>query len=148
MLAKCFDDFVVEEVFETPARTITEADIVNFAGVSGDFTPLHMDEEFAKQGPFGRRVAHGLLTLAVTIGLWMKMGIFEGTIAAFYGMDRLRFTKPVYIGDTIRARVRITEKVDKGQYGLMTLENEVTNQRNETVLVFQAKLLMKKKSQA
>jgi len=140
-----YEDFKVGEVLETPGRTITEADLVNFAGVSGDFFSLHVDEEYAKKTMFGRRIAHGLLTLAVVSGFWSKMGLFEGTLIAFYGIDRLRFTKPVYIGDTIRARIEVVDKVEKGEHGLVTLKHEVFNQRGELVLVFDAKFLFKRR---
>ncbi|MEM1545065.1 MAG: MaoC/PaaZ C-terminal domain-containing protein [Candidatus Methanomethylicia archaeon] len=140
-----YEDFNIGDFFETPRRTITEADIVNFAGISGDFNPLHIDEVFAKQTIFGRRVAHGLLTLAVTSGLWMRLGFFEGSVIAFYGIDNLRFVKPVFAGDTIMARIKVIEKIEKGNYGIVTFSNEVYNQREELVLTFQAKLLLKKK---
>ena len=145
MSGRYYEDFKVGEVMETPGRTITEADLVNFAGVSGDFFSLHIDEEYAKKTMFGRRIAHGLLTLAVVSGFWSKMGLFEGTLIAFYGIDRLRFTKPVYIGDTIRARIEVVDKVEKGEHGLVTLKHEVFNQRGELVLVFDAKLLLKRR---
>ena len=145
MSGRYYEDFKVGEVMETPGRTITEADLVNFAGVSGDFFSLHIDEEYAKKTMFRRRIAHGLLTLAVVSGFWSKMGLFEGTLIAFYGIDRLRFTKPVYIGDTIRARIEVVDKVEKGEHGLVTLKHEVFNQRGELVLVFDAKFLFKRR---
>lgn len=145
-MGKCFEEFSIGEEYETPGRTITETDIVQFAGISGDCNPIHTDEEYAKKSFFGRRIAHGLLTLSIMTGLWMRLGIFEGTNIAFYGIDRLRFIKPVFIGDTIRARLKITEKIDKGEKGgLINIENTIINQRDETVMVCQALLLMKKK---
>ena len=140
-----YEDFNIGDSFETPRRTITEADIVNFAGVSGDFNPLHTDEVFAKQTIFGRRVAHGLLTLAITSGLWMRLGFFDGSVVAFYGIDNLRFVKPVFAGDTIMAKIRVIEKIERGDYGIVTFSNEVYNQREELVLIFQAKLLLRRK---
>lgn len=142
---KFYEDFNVGDSFETPRRTVTEADIVNFAGISGDFNPLHIDEVFARQTIFGRRVAHGLLTLAIVSGLWMRLGFFEGSITAFYGIDRLRFVKPVFAGDTIMAKIKVTEKVERGNSGVITFDNEVYNQRGEVVLTFQAKLLLRKR---
>ncbi len=94
---------------------------------------------------FGRRVVHGLLTLAVTSGLWMRLGFFEGSIVAFYGIDNLRFVKPVFAGDTIMARIKVVEKFERGNYGIVTFNNEVYNQHEELVLIFQAKLLLKRK---
>ncbi|HWQ16789.1 MAG TPA: MaoC/PaaZ C-terminal domain-containing protein [Sulfolobales archaeon] len=141
-----YEDFSIGQVFETPARTITEADIVNFAGVSGDFCSLHTDEIFASKTIFGGRVAHGLLTISIVTGLWMRLGIFEGSLIAFYGIDRLRFVKPVKIGDTIRARLTVIDKRLKDSHGLVTIKNEVYNQKNELVAVFEAILMISRKS--
>ncbi|GAY26173.1 bifunctional aldehyde dehydrogenase/enoyl-CoA hydratase [Desulfurococcaceae archaeon AG1] len=142
-----YEDFSIGQVFETPARTITEADIVNFAGVSGDFYSLHTDEIFASKTIFGGRVAHGLLTISIVTGLWMRLGIFEGSLIAFYGIDRLRFVKPVKIGDTIRARLTVIDKRLKDNHGLVTIKNEVYNQKNELVAVFEAILMISRKGQ-
>lgn len=137
-----YEDFSVGQVFETPGRTITEADIVNFAGVSGDFYSIHTDEVFASKTIFGGRVAHGLLTIAIVTGLWMRLGIFEGSLIAFYGVDRLRFIRPVKIGDTIKARLVVADKRLKDGLGLVTIKNEVYNQRGELVAVFDAILVI------
>jgi 3-hydroxybutyryl-CoA dehydratase len=144
---KYFEDFIVGETFTTPGRTITDADITDFAGVSGDFHSLHTDEEFAKRNIFHKRVAHGVLTLAITEGLWMRLGIFEESLVAFYGIDKLRFTKPVFIGDTIRATLIVGEMREKEELGLVTIKNEVTNQNGEIVLKFDAQLLFKRRGQ-
>ena len=95
-----FEDFAVGHKTISRSRTITEADIVNFAGLSGDFIELHMSEEWAGKGPFGKRIAHGLLVLSVSSGLTVQLGQTTDTVIAFYGIDRLRFTKPTFIGDT------------------------------------------------
>ncbi len=142
-----FEDFEIGQAFETPGRTITEADIINFAGVSGDFYSLHTNEEFAKNTIYKGRIAHGLLVLSVVSGLWFRLGIFEGTLMAFYGIDKLRFTKPVRIGDTIEAKVTVIEKEKKRVGGLITFKNEVYNQYGELVMVFNAKILVKYRSQ-
>jgi 3-hydroxybutyryl-CoA dehydratase len=142
---KYFEDFIVGETFTTPGRTMTDADVTDFAGVSGDFHSLHTDEEFAKRNMFHKRVAHGVLTLAITEGLWMRLGIFEESLVAFYGIDNLRFTKPVFIGDTIRARLVVGEIREKKEFGLVTINNEVTNQNGEIVLKFDAQLLLKRR---
>jgi len=144
---KYFEDFIVGETFTTPGRTITDADVTDFAGVSGDFHSLHTDEEFAKRNIFHKRVAHGVLTLAITEGLWMRLGIFEESLLAFYGIDKLRFTKPVFIGDTIRATLVVGETREKKEMGLVTIKNEVTNQNGEIVLNFDAQLLFKRRDQ-
>ena len=137
-----YEDFEPGMTFETPGRTVTEADIVNFAGVSGDFYSLHTDEEYAAKTMFGGRIAHGLLVISIVTGLWFRLGVFEGTLLALYGIDRLRFIKPVRPGDTIRARITVVEKREKEKGGLVTLRNEVYNQRGELVAVFDAKVLV------
>jgi acyl dehydratase len=139
------EDFAAGMAFETPARTITEADVVNFASLSGDFNPLHTDEEFARAGRFGRRIAHGVLTLAVLTGLWDRLGIISGSVEAFAGINDLKFTNPVFIGDTVRATIRVVDKQEREANGMVTLLNEVRNQRGETVLVCSTKLVVKRK---
>ena len=139
------EDFKVGMTFETPGRTVTEADVVSFAALSGDYNPLHTDEEFAKKGRFGRRIAHGVLTLAILTGLWDRMGIIAGSVEAFYGIDGLKFTKPVFFGDTIHARTKVVDKQERETSGMVTLSNEVLNQRGETVLVCDAKLIIRSK---
>lgn len=119
----------------TPARTVTEADVVNFAGVSGDFNPLHTDELFASQTPFAGRIAHGLLVLAIASGLRQRGGLFDGTLIAWAEIRQWRFLRPVRIGDTVRVRWRIAEKreTSKPDRGVITQEVQVLNQRDEVV---------------
>ncbi|MEM1751059.1 MAG: MaoC/PaaZ C-terminal domain-containing protein [Archaeoglobaceae archaeon] len=130
---------------ETAGKTITEADIVNFAGVSGDWNRIHLDEEFAKKTIFGKRIAHGLLTLAITSGLITRLRLTEDSLIAFYGIDKLRFTKPVFIGDTIRAVVEVEGKEDKGDYGVVAFKISTLNQNEEVVMVAIFKTAVKKK---
>ena len=118
-----YEDFKIGDEIITAGRTVTEADIVNFAGLTGDWNPLHTDVEFAKNSVFKQRVAHGALTFAIMTGLFVRTGIIEETIYAFYGVDKLRFVKPVYIGDTLRVIAKITEKEDRGKVGLVVLDN-------------------------
>jgi len=140
---KFFEDFVIGEKITTRGRTITEADIVNFAAFSGDWYPLHVDVEFAKQTPFGERIAHGLLVLSATSGL---MPLMDMAIQAFYGMDRVRFTAPTKIGDTLHVEMEVLEKKDKGELGgVVTMQSNVKNQRGEDAAVSIMKVLMKKK---
>ena len=139
------EDFEIGQTFETPRRTITEADVVTFAGLSGDYNPLHTDEEFANAGPFGKRIAHGVLTLAVLTGLWDRLGFSAGSVEAFYGIDKLRFTKPVFIGDSLRATVKVVDKRERDANGLVTFSNEVLNQRRETVLVCETRVVVRRK---
>ncbi len=140
---KFFEDFVIGEKITTRGRTITEADIVNFAAFSGDWYPLHVDVEFAKKTPFGERIAHGLLVLSATSGL---MPLMDMAIQAFYGMDRVRFTAPTKIGDTLHVEMEVLEKKDKGELGgVVTMQSNVKNQRGEDAAVSIMKVLMKKK---
>jgi acyl dehydratase len=138
-----FDDFKLDRVYESRGRTITEADVVNFAGLSGDFVELHTNEEYARQTPFGRRIAHGALVFSVSTGLMTQMNLINDTVLAFYGLDKLRFTGPVFIGDTVRVSKRVTElKPKDDERGVITFETTVLNQRGEPVIVYTDKLLL------
>ncbi len=141
-----FEDYAIGDARETAGRTITETDIVLHAGQSGDFYPHHVDAEFAKTTPFGQRIAHGTLIFSVAIGLTAT----EINPAAFsYGYDRLRFIKPVFIGDTIHTRVTISGKSDdpkRPQVGRVTEKCEVINQRGETVMACDHILLVERRA--
>lgn len=130
-----FEEYTVGSTRASSTRTITETDIVVHAGHTGDFFPHHVDAEFAAKTPFGQRIAHGTMVFSIGIGL----AAAEVNPASFsYGHDRLRFVRPVFIGDTIQTRVTVIEKADdprKPQYGRVTERCEVVNQRGETVIV-------------
>jgi acyl dehydratase len=130
-----FEDFQVGQRFTTPARTVTEADIVNFAGVSGDFNPIHTDAEFARSTPFGVRIAHGLLVLSMLTGLRQRSGHFEGTIIAWLEIRNYRFLKPVFIGDTVHGETEILEKreTSRPDRGILVQKVRVLNQKGEVV---------------
>jgi acyl dehydratase len=130
-----FDDFRLGETFTTAARTVTEGAVEHFAGLSGDFNPLHTDEESARQGPMKGRIAHGMLVLAIATGLVNQLGLYEGTTLALLGMDRIRWTAPVKLGDTIHAvlTVKETRKSSKPDRGVLVVDVAVRNQRDETV---------------
>lgn len=139
-----FEDYGVDAVTVSRGRTITEADIVNFAGLSGDFVELHVNAEYAKNGPFGRRIAHGALIFSVSTGLLMQMQHDPEAIVAFYGVDRMRFTAPVFIGDTIHLSRRVLEKqLKNAERGVVAFENTVLNQDAKPVLVYIARLMLK-----
>ncbi|HEX6385128.1 MAG TPA: MaoC/PaaZ C-terminal domain-containing protein [Anaerolineae bacterium] len=104
-----FEDFETGQTLVTAGRTITEADIVNFAGLSGDFNQIHTDAEYAARDTFGRRVAHGMLVQSIATGLAVQLGIMESTVLAFRELD-CKFSLPVFIGDTIHVKVEISEK--------------------------------------
>jgi acyl dehydratase len=116
-------------------RTVTEADIAAFAGVSGDFNPIHVDAEYAAGTVFGQRVAHGALVLAIATGLRQQQGTFRGTLKAWLGMRDWRFMAPVLIGDTIHVVTEVTELRDTKDplAGLAIQRVEARNQRDETV---------------
>ena len=139
-----WDDFKVGETFETAARTVEAGDVSLFAGLSGDFNPLHLNEEFAKTTPFGGRVAHGILTLAISNGHQNQLGIFEGTTLALLGIDCIRFTGPVRLGDTVHTAMTIkeTKPSSKPDRGVVTYEVAVKNQKGETVMHCEQSVLM------
>lgn len=146
MLDKYYDEQEVGERWQSRGRTITEADLVLFAAVSGDWYPLHTDKEWAAQTQFGQRIAHGLLVLSAASGLWH---LRPGTVAAFYGIDRLRFVRPTFIGDTIRVETEVLAKEDKNaNQGVVTFQHNVVNQRGETVLVSTIKFLVNRRTAA
>ncbi len=139
-----FEDYVVDSITTSRGRTITESDIVNFAGLSGDFVELHVNEEYAKRGPFGRRIAHGALIFSISTGLLVQMPGDNEAIIAFYGVDKLRFTSPVFIGDTIHITRRVAEKqIKKDGRGVIASEITVMNQDAKPVLVYIARLMVK-----
>ena len=140
------EDFEPGMTFNTPGRTVTEADVVGFAALSGDYNPLHTDEEFARASRFGKRIAHGVLTLAILTGMWDKIGIIAGSVEAFYGIDALKFTLPVFFGDTLHAVITVVGRKEREKNGMVTLSNEVLNQKGETVLVCKTKLVIRRKT--
>lgn len=127
-----FEEFEEGQELETRGRTITETDIVNFAGLSGDFNPMHTDAAYAAGTQFGKRVAHGLLGLSVSSGLAYQMGFMEGTVLAFTGLE-WKFRAPVFIGDTIRTQIKITKKREMKALGggFVTFDVKVLNQNDE-----------------
>ena len=139
-----FEDYTVGDSRETLGRTITETDVVMHAGQTGDFYPHHMDAEWCKTQDFGQRIAHGTLIFSVAVG--MTAGAINPE-AFSYGYDRLRFIKPVFIGDTIRVKVTIKEKRDhkRPDHGVVSELVEVFNQHNETVLACEHLLLVRRK---
>ncbi len=129
-----FEEFVVGDTVESVGRTVTEADIVLFAGLSGDYNLIHTDAEYSKSQVFGQRVAHGLLVLSIASGMAVRLGFMEDTIIAFRGLE-WKFTAPVFAGDTIRLRVAVEEikPMPRLDGGLVRFKMEVLNQRSETV---------------
>jgi acyl dehydratase len=147
ILGKYFEDFEEGMELSSLGRTMTEADIVNFSGFSGDFNPLHMDAEYASQGIFGGRIAHGMCGFSMAIGLIVRLNIFEGTIVAFYGIDEWRFRAPIKIGDTLHSVGKVLEKKEskKENQGMVTFLVDVLNQNGTSVMGGQVKVIVKKR---
>jgi len=131
-----FEEFYVGLHLTTPGRTVTESDVVNFAGISGDFNQIHTDAEYSKNTPFGARVAHGLLGLSIASGLALRTGALEGTVMAFREINTWKFIKPVFIGDTIHVEMDVTETkaLPRLAGGAVVITLDVKNQNNETVM--------------
>lgn len=131
-----FEEFEVGQKFSTAGRTVTETDIVTFAGLSGDYTQIHTDAEFSKNTPFGQRIAHGILGLSIASGLAMRSGILEGTVIAFREINDWKFVKSVFIGDTIHVNIEVieTKTIPRIGGGSLVITLDVKNQRDDTVM--------------
>ncbi len=139
-----FEDFTIGHIVTSPGRTITAADIDQFARLTGDFGELHTNEERAKQSPFGQRIAHGALIFSISIGLTVSSGVLNESLVAFYGVDAMHFTKPVFIGDTVTVEKRVRALAGKGHgRGLVTFHTRVLKQDGGLVLVYRDSLLIK-----
>ena len=140
-----FDQFEIGQTFVSQARTVTEADVVNFAGLSGDFNPLHTDAEFMKASPLGERIAHGMLIAAIATGMANWTGVFEGTTIAL--MEQvIRYKGPVKLGDTVHLELSVQEKKEtsKPDRGVLTVATRVLNQNGQAVIEGQWTLMMKR----
>ena len=145
-----YEDLSIGDSLLTHRRTVSEADIVAFGGISGDYFYMHFDEIAARESPFGKRIAHGYFVLSAAAGLFVSPA--PGPVLANYGLDTLRFVKPVGVGDTIRARLTCTRKTDRqkkdangvGQ-GVVAWDVEVTNQDDELVASYDILTLVAKR---
>jgi len=147
---KHFDDLAIGDSLLTHRRTVSEADIVNFGGISGDYFYMHFDEVAARESPFGKRIAHGYFVLSAAAGLFVSPA--PGPVLANYGLDTLRFVKPVGIGDTIQARLTAKRKIDRNRkdangqgQGVVAWDVEVTNQNGELVASYDILTLVAKR---
>ena len=131
-----FEQFTVGQQIISAGRTITENDIVSFAGLSGDYNQIHTDKEFAEKTTFGQRVAHGLLVLSIASGLAMRTGVLEGTVIAFREINNWKFTYPVFIGDTVHAELNVveTKPIPRINGGSIVIEIVVKNQSDESTM--------------
>lgn len=139
-----FEEFQVGQRILSPGRTVTEADIVNFAGLSGDFNPIHTDAQYSQNSAFGQRVAHGLLGLSIASGLAVQTGVLLGTVIAFREISEWKFVKPVFIGDTIHVEMDVIETKEMRRLGggAVVIGIDVKNQQAETVMKGQWKVLV------
>lgn len=145
-----FEDFSEGQVLETPRRTITSADIVNFCCLSGDFNGVHADHEYCKTTPFGEPIAHAPLVYAIMGGLNYAAGVNDGTLLAVIGIDEWRMLKPVKHGDTVHMRSTVTRKAvtSKPDRGVVAFRREFVNQRGDTVQSMTATFLYKRRPAA
>lgn len=145
-MALFYEDLRVGQVFESVGRTVTDHDVMTFAGISGDFNQLHTDDEFAKKSPFGTRIAHGVLVLGIATGLTQRMGIFDGSALALLGLQ-WEFKGPVKINDTIHLRMTIgsMRESKKGDRGIVVRDYEIINQRDEVVQTGKISVMIRKK---
>jgi 3-hydroxybutyryl-CoA dehydratase len=142
-----FEEFEVGYEIVSAARTITEADIVNFAALTGDWTQIHVNEEYAKGTIFGQRVAHGLMGLSYAAGLGARLGFIEETVLLFRGLE-WKFSAPIFIGDTIHLRVKVREKKELKKLGggSVIFDVRLLNQEGKIVQKGTWEVLMKSKS--
>ena len=132
---KYYEDLNLGDEFITCGRVITDADIMLFGTFTGDWHPLHFNEDYAKKGPFGKRIAHGFLSLTISVGMIQRMGWWDGTVLAFLGLDNVKLTAPVFIGDTIYAKSIIKEKREtkSPDRGIVTQTVRIMNQDDKEV---------------
>ena len=130
-----FEQFEIDMEITSQGRTITEADISAFAGLSGDYNQIHTDKTYASNTVFGQRVAHGLLITSVVSGLVVQTGFMEGTVIAFREISQWKFSHPVFIGDTITVVIKVTKtkKMSRLNGGAVTFSLDVYNQNNSVV---------------
>lgn len=142
-----FEEFEIDAAYTSQGRTITEADVAAFAGLSGDFNPLHTDAEFAATTPFGQRIAHGMLTVIISTGMSNWTGIFAGTTIALMEQN-IKYTGAVMFDDTVHLEMKVTEKKEtsKPDRGIVKFDAKMLNQRGEVVVDMIWTLMMKRRS--
>ncbi len=116
-----YEDLEVGQTFRSPARTVTEADLTIFSMVSGDWNRIHSDAEYARKTPYGQRIVHGVLGIAIVTGMFDRLGIFEDSALALLGIDEWRFIAPIFVGDTVHMELEIADKrlTSKGDRGII-----------------------------
>jgi acyl dehydratase len=138
-----WEALVIGDVLESPGITISEAHLIQWAGLTGDWVSLHLDADYAAETPFGERISHGPLTLSLALGLLTQTGYFSN-VAAWLGVDEVRAHAPVLIGDTIRVRATVSaaRPTKKAERGLWSLAYEVINQNRIVVMTFSSSFLV------
>jgi acyl dehydratase len=142
-----YDDFAIGQEFITAARTITESDVMTFAGLSGDFNAIHTDATYAGKTIYGERIAHGYLGMIIAIGLFARLGVSDGSTIALLGLDDWRFVAPIRIGDTIRAHIKVGNKriTSDPSRGIIQRQFTVLNQNDTIVQSGTSMLLVSRK---
>jgi acyl dehydratase len=144
-----YEDYTVGEVFVSPGRTVTETDLILFSGITGDWHLTHTNVEYAKKSKFGARIAQGMLILSIGTALLFRLGdnvLFPKSFIAFYGIDKLRFLKPVLIGDTISCKAEVTDmEVRDVERGLITYDTRINNQHDELVVLMIQRIIAGRK---
>ena len=151
MIKEYYEDYINGEVFISPGRTITETDLVLYSALTGDWWEGHTNVNYAKNNTiFGQRIAHGMLTLCVGSSLLFRLGdnvVLPRFFIANYGIEKLRYTAPVMIGDTIRCQAKTVEMIEKDdKRGILVFNIEILNQRNEKVITYLSKVLVSRKT--
>lgn len=147
-LGMYYEEFDVGQMLVTRGRTVTEADIVQFGALTGDFNPMHMDAEYCKASFMGKRVAHGMLGISYAIGQLYQLGVLDGTILAFRELEA-KFSVPIFIGDTITIKATVKEKKDAARLGggMVKFDLRIVNQEGKTITKAGITLLMASKPQ-
>ena len=147
---RSWESFAVGEGVQTERITVTEAHVVSWAGLTGDWVPLHVDAEYAATTSFGERIAHGPLTLALALGLVTRTGVFGDAVVAWLGLDEVRLPMPVRFGDTIQVRADVVESrpTSNPDRGLAVFAYTVHNQRDDVVMTFRSSFLLRRRAPA
>lgn len=146
MESKYFNDFEVGETFTTSGRTITDADQLNYAAVSGNYDPIHLNEEMMSDSQFGGRLVYGYLVLNVMEGQKVQLGLIDDSVVAFYGIDEARFRNPVMIGDTIHTELTVLDLEERDEdTGIVVLEEKGIRQDGEVAVAAETRTLIEKR---
>jgi len=140
-----YDDLAIGWRCETPSRTISSEDVAAFAALTGDRSSLHLDDQAAAAGPYGRRIAHGMLVVSCSIGLAVETGMLGDDLVAFAGLDRLRFVAPVFVGDAIAVSKRVADRqpVDDSR-GVVSFDTRIFNQHGAIVVAYVDRYLLRR----